>query len=196
MAQRMNNQLLSGQQVYLTTLNRDDAPIIAGWEQDTEFLRLLDASPAQPRTVEQITGWLENASKSRSDFLFGIRLLTSDDLIGWAEIDGIQWAHGSAGVGLGIGDRNYWGQGCGTEAMLLLLRFAFHELNLHGIHLTVFSYNERAIAMYEKLGFRREGAYREYLHRDGQRFDMLLYGLLRQEWEANNARAAGWRTER
>ncbi len=46
----------------------------------------------------------------------------------------------------------------------------------------MFEYNERAIALYEKLGFRREGVYREFLSRDGQRYDMYLYGLLRREW--------------
>ena len=63
------------------------------------------------------------------------------------------------------------------------MRFAFDELNLHRVQLTVFSYNERAIALYEKLGFQREGVYREHLQRDGRRYDMYLYGLLRHEWE-------------
>jgi RimJ/RimL family protein N-acetyltransferase len=66
--------------------------------------------------------------------------------------------------------------------MTLALDFAFKELNLHRIQLTVYSYNTRAIRMYEKLGFQLEGNYREYLLRDGQHYDMLLYGLLSHEW--------------
>ncbi len=186
--------LLRGERVQLTALNREDAHIIAGWEQDTEFLRMLDASPAQPRGTDEIMRWMENGQKARNNFLFGVRTTATAELIGWIELDGIQWTHGSAGVGIAIGSREYWGQGYGHEAMVLMLQFAFHELNLHGIHLTVFAYNTRAIALYERLGFRREGAYREYLHRDGQRYDMLIYGLLRREWEARNARAAGWHT--
>ena len=69
------------------------------------------------------------------------------------------------------------------EQIRKAVRFGFHELNLHRIQLTVFSYNERAVALYEKLGFTREGVYREHLQRDGQRHDMYLYGLLRREWE-------------
>jgi RimJ/RimL family protein N-acetyltransferase len=88
-----------------------------------------------------------------------------------------------AWLGIGIGDREQWGKGYGREAMELVLRYGFHELNLHRIQLTVFEYNERAIALYEKLGFRREGVYREFMQRDGKRYDMLLYGLLRREWE-------------
>ncbi len=71
--------------------------------------------------------------------------------------------------------------------MELILRFVFHELNLHRIQLTVFSYNERAVALYENLGFTREGVYREHLQRDGQRHDMYLYGLLRREWSEGQA---------
>ena len=55
----------------------------------------------------------------------------------------------------------------------------------------VFSNNERCIALFEKLGFRREGVYREFLQRDGRRYDMYLYGLLRPEWEAQNASVEG-----
>jgi RimJ/RimL family protein N-acetyltransferase len=66
--------------------------------------------------------------------------------------------------------------------MTLALDFAFKELNLHRIQLTVYSYNPRAIRMYEKLGFQLEGTYREFLLRDGQHYDMLLYGLLSHEW--------------
>jgi len=67
--------------------------------------------------------------------------------------------------------------------MQLALQFAFNELNLHRLQLTVFSYNDRAIALYEKLGFQREGVYREFLQRDGERHDMYLYGLLLREWQ-------------
>jgi RimJ/RimL family protein N-acetyltransferase len=67
--------------------------------------------------------------------------------------------------------------------MGLALRFAFDELNLHRLQLTAFSYNERAVALYEKLGFRQEGVFREFLQRDGRRHDMILFGLLRHEWE-------------
>ena len=61
----------------------------------------------------------------------------------------------------------------------------FDELNLHRVQLTVFDYNKRAIALYEKLGFQHEGTFREFLHRDGRRYDMHLYGLLRREWQTS-----------
>ena len=104
-------------------------------------------------------------------------------MIGFVELDGIQWTHQTGYIGIALGDREYWGKGYGREAMKLILKFAFHELNLHRVQLSVFSYNERAISLYRKLGFVQEGVLREYLSRDGQRHDMLYFGLLQQEWQ-------------
>lgn len=180
----MNRQtLLRGARVQLTALTQDDLPIIAGWYQDAEFMRLLDATPAHPKSAESLRAWLDDAQKASDGYLFGIRLLSGDTLIGFIEIDNILWSHGAAWFSIAIAPREYWEQGYGTEAARLALTFAFQELNLHRVQATVFSYNRRSMAMFERLGFRREGAFREFLHRDGQRYDMLLYGILRREFE-------------
>ncbi len=180
----MNLQtLLRGTRVQLTALTQDDLPVIAGWYQDTEFMRLLDATPAHPKSVESLRAWLDDAQKASDGYLFGIRLLDDNTLIGFIELDGILWTHGTAWFSIAIGMREYWEQGYGTEAARLALTFAFQESNMHRVQATVFSYNRRSMAMFERLGFRREGAFREFLHRDGQRYDMLLYGILRREFE-------------
>jgi RimJ/RimL family protein N-acetyltransferase len=178
------SQLLRGQRVWLSALGREDTATIAGWDTDSAFLRLLDSAPAAPRSEDEVARWLESVRRAHDYFAFGIRLVGSDDLIGWLELDGIQWNHQTCGLGIGIGSWAHRGQGYGTQALTLALDFAFYELNLHRVTLTVFAYNHAAIGLYEKLGFVREGVYREHLHRDGQRYDMLLYGLLRREWAA------------
>lgn len=173
--------LLRGASVRLTALAADDLPTIAGWYQDAGFLRLFDARPAHPQSETELARWLEDRQKDSSAFLFGVRLLDRDELLGLVELDGIMWAHQSSWLSIAIGPAHQR-LGHGAEALGLALRFAFQELNLHRVQLTVFSYNQRAIALYEKLGFQREGVYREHLQRDGQRYDMYLYGLLRHEW--------------
>ena len=151
-------------------------------------MRLYDARPAHPKSKAELARWLEELQKAKNAFAFGVRPLGSDDLIGYVELDGILWPHGVCGFSIAIGDCANWGQGYGYEAAQLALAFAFDEINLHRVTATVFSYNERSIALFEKLGFRREGAYREFIRRDGKRYDMFLYGLLRREWEAVNDR--------
>ena len=105
-------------------------------------------------------------------------------MVAFVSLEDILWAHGVAWLGIGIGDRDQWGKGYGRDAISLVLSYAFRELNLHRVQLSVFEYNERAIALYEKLGFRQEGVYREFMQREGRRYDMYLYGILRSEWEA------------
>jgi RimJ/RimL family protein N-acetyltransferase len=172
-----------GAAVRLSAITKDDLATLSRWYADAGFLRLLDARAAKPQTPEEVNKWVEEAQKAPNGYLFAVRTPEKDDLLGFVEIDGILWNHGVAWLGIGIGDRDNWGKGIGTEVMCLALRFAFYELNLHRVQLTVFEYNDRAVALYERLGFQREGVYREFLHRDGVRYDMYLYGLLRREWE-------------
>ncbi|MGE5702707.1 MAG: GNAT family N-acetyltransferase [Clostridia bacterium] len=177
----MNNVLL-GEHIKLTVLARQDAHVIATWQEEHGFLRNLDALPAAPKSIEQIEEWLDGARKSANSYLFGIRLKETDELIGYVEIDGILWNHRVAGIAIAIGTQTQRGRGYGREALERLLAFAFMELNLHRVQLTVFAYNQPAITLYEKMGFKQEGVYREFLCRDGQRHDMLLYGMLEREW--------------
>jgi RimJ/RimL family protein N-acetyltransferase len=179
-------KLLVGPNIQLTALGLDDLPVLAQWYQDAEFLRLFDAVPAAPRSESASREWLEERQRARDAFLFGVRLREGDQLIGVVELDGILWNQQVSWLSIGIGDAARRGQGYGAQALQLALDFAFRELNLHRVQLTVFAYNAAAIALYQKLGFQREGTFREFLHRDGQRYDMYLYGLLRREWEAQN----------
>ena len=182
-----SSTLLRGSRVRLTALTQNDLPTIVQWHQNPDFLRLFDALPAYPRTDTALTQWLDDTHKSTDAFLFAVRPLDKDELIGYVELDGILWTHRVSGVSIAIGETKHWGNGYGYEVMQLVLRFAFDELNLHRVQLTVFSYNERAIALYEKLGFQCEGLHREHLQRDGKRYDMYLYGLLHSEWEDRNS---------
>ena len=116
---------------------------------------------------------------------FAIRLRDEEQILGTVGLDEIEWTNRVASLGIGIGDSENWGKGYGTEATRLLVDYAYNELNLYRLQLTVFEFNARAISLYEKMGFRREGNFREFIERDGKRHDMLLYGLLRSEWETS-----------
>jgi RimJ/RimL family protein N-acetyltransferase len=179
----MNDNRLAGRLVRLAAFNPEvDAALIAQWSRDTEYHRLGNDDPAYPRSVKQAREWLERDN----DHVFGfaVRTVSDDRLIGnigvWIE----NWAHGEAWAGIVIGERAYWGNGYGTEAMHLILQYAFTELNVRRVSLSVFDYNPRAIRSYEKAGFRREGVVRADCHRDAQRWDSVFMGILRDEWLA------------
>jgi RimJ/RimL family protein N-acetyltransferase len=175
--------LFAGEHVRLTAIEPGDLPAMARWYRDSDFMRRLDADIAAPKTEKQVAEFFEEQQKSGTGFTFAIRPLDREDVIGFCDVDGILWSQQAAWLAIAIGDPAQRGQGYGAETMRLLLRFAFDELNLRRVQLTVFSYNDGAIRLYEKLGFQREGVFREFLQRDGQVYDMLLYGLLRREWE-------------
>jgi RimJ/RimL family protein N-acetyltransferase len=176
------NQLFFGDRVRLGAFQPEDISAFQRWYQETEFTRFLDSAPSVPRSESKVARWLEEEERNRDSYIFAIRTLDTDTLIGFIQLDGILWNQGSAWLVIGIGEPQYRGRGYGHEAISLMLQFAFDELNLHRVQLTVFSYNAQAIQLYERLGFRREGIMREALHRDGARHDVFLYGLLRHEW--------------
>lgn len=178
----LQSNLLRGEQVRLTAVTPTDLPVLTKWWSDADFLRLYDSVPAYPKTEAQLAKRIEEGQKADTTFLFAIRPLSTNDLLGLLELDGVMWSHGTSFVSIAIGEAENRGKGYGREAMQLALEFAFRELNLHRVCLTVFSYNLAAINLYESLGFIREGIYREHLQRDGQRHDMILYGQLHDEW--------------
>lgn len=179
----MNMDAYKGKWVRLAVVDlENDLKTAVAWDSDSEYGRLQGSEPLRLFTVKSTQEFFE---KEISDmFLFGIHRVDDDRLIGMLELDGVNWTSGNAWVGIGIGEREEWGKGYGTEAMQLVLRFAFRELNLKRVSLTVFGYNPRAVRSYEKAGFREEGRAREYLNRGGRRWDMLYMGILRREWEA------------
>jgi RimJ/RimL family protein N-acetyltransferase len=175
------NPLLRGEKVALSRVIREDVPLFARWFSNLELLRYLSTSALMPKTVEDEQHWFENIGKD-GGFTFAIRLLENDQLIGSCGVHSPDWKNRCADVGIAIGDPDYWGKGYGTDAMSLLLRYSFLELNLHRVELSVYSYNARGIRSYEKLGFKHEGTRREVLFRDGQYHDIHIMGILRDEW--------------
>jgi RimJ/RimL family protein N-acetyltransferase len=172
--------LFNGHLVRLSAPQPEDYAVFARWSHNPDYLRLLDADPAKPHSAKSFEEW-EKEVTGPNTYRFRIRLHEDDSLIGFVALD-VNWANQNGFLAIGIGEPTAWGKGYGTEAMTLLLNYAFNELSLHRVGLNVISTNERAIALYEKLGFVREGSQREWGIRDGRRFDLVYYGILRPEW--------------
>ena len=181
----LNTPLFQGELIRLTAMRPEDMQMIIRWYEDSEFSRLFESRPAYPRGEKRLQAYFADPESQRdSTYVFAIRALYSDELVGVIDLDSILWTHRVAWLGIGIGDAANRGRGYGREAMRLVLHFAFRELNLHRVQLTVFSYNTGAIRLYESLGFVHEGTQRESLQREGRRYDTLMYGILAHEWEA------------
>jgi RimJ/RimL family protein N-acetyltransferase len=183
MTSLMSEDLFTGRLVRLTAARPDDKEAISRWTHDAEYLRQLDSDAARPRSAEFFAEDKDKARERESRvFDFRVRTLADDKLIGFTEL-GLDWPNQVAWIGIGIGEPEYRGKGYGSDAVRLTVNYAFRELGIYRVSLNVFSYNQRAIRSYEKVGFVHEGLLRAALYRDGQRYDCLFMGILRPEWE-------------
>lgn len=188
----LNTTLLTGKLVRLAALDPEAAaPLWAKWRTNSEYDRLLDLDVATLHSAKRTREWIE---KHLDDWLaheFLIRTLADDRLIGSVGLGGDNIkTHADAFVGIGIGEPEFWGKGYGTDAMNLILRYAFMELNLQRVSLDVFEYNPCGVRSYEKAGFRVEGRARGAILREGRRFDVIYMGILRSEWLARQRESA------
>ncbi len=178
----MNHGFFKGNLVDLVPMDLDKDPeILSKWDRDSEFKRQFDVVPAVMYSPILSKEWYEAASANGATMI--IQTTKEKKVIGIIELDGFDWAARSAWVGIGIGEADYRGKGYGTEAMQLILEYAFQGLNLNRVNLNVFAFNTRAIRSYEKCGFRYEGTQREVIYKEDQRWDVIDMGILRSEWE-------------
>lgn len=183
------NNILAGTLIHLAAIDLDEAAKCwMNWSRDTEYKRLLDTDAPRLNSLKAEKEWMEKefGKMDNTMYWFAIRSAVEDQLLGDIILEVLNWNMRDAIVGIAIGQRDFWDRGCGTEAMNLLLDFAFAELNLRRVTLNVFEYNPRAIRSYEKAGFRPEGRLRGAILREGRRWDILYMGILREEWNKHH----------
>ncbi|MBF0367713.1 MAG: GNAT family N-acetyltransferase [Oligoflexia bacterium] len=107
----------------------------------------------------------------------------SGKLVGDVTLKDIDGDTKSAHVRIAIAKAELYGKGYARNAMIALLEYSFHELELNRIELEVFSFNERAIRLYKSLGFVEEGRKRQaYRDEHGLLHDVVLMSILACEW--------------
>lgn len=179
----MNPDLFKGELVRLAVAEPETlAPLESRWSADSEYSRLLDWDPARRFSVKNVQKWIEKQYENEADFAFAILTLDGERIIGGIGLENIRWTHRDCFVGIGLGEREFWGKGYGTDAMRVILRFAFTELNLQRVTLEVYEYNQRGVRSYEKAGFVFEGRQRGLILREGRRWDVIYMGILREDW--------------
>ena len=181
------DSLYEGRLVRLGPLDHEqDPPVVAGWTRDPSWRAIL-AGVARPFSVEAVRKLLEKVDKQMEEeknlFHFTLRLKGTNRLVGLARIFWIDFHNGTGVLNLGIGDLADRRHGYGTDALDLLLRFAFDDLNLHRLSAWPGADNFGAITLLEKAGFREEARRREAVFHDGCYWDAIMLGLLRPDWE-------------
>lgn len=130
---------------------------------------------------EQIESYIRRQPDNESRVSFAIAKNESKEVVGEAVLNDISHINRSASFRIFIAGKHI-GNGYGTEATGMLLDYGFGMLNLHRIELEVYTMNERAIHLYEKAGFKREGVKRENWYFDHDYYDSIMMSILKEEY--------------
>ena len=164
-----------GQKLYLSPMNILDAEKYTMWMNDRSVTDGL-ASTVKITSIEGEKEWIANASKN-GDANFAIVDVKTDELLGNCSLMNINRINRSCTVGIFIGNKGY-----GKEALKLLLNYAFNMENMHNVNLEVFSFNERAIKCYSKVGFKEYGRRHEVYFLDGKYYDIIEMEILEEDF--------------
>ncbi len=177
----ISESILTAKRVRLRPLQEDDLAHFQRWLADEELRRWLGSVNEQPSVAEEFD-WYMSKRQDPDTILWSIEA-EDGALLGNVELR-LRPLDRRAEVGIGIFDRQHWGEGYGTEAMSLVLDFAFRDLKLNRVELTTDEENVRALRSYEKCGFVREGLLREHRLIEGRPSDSVAMAVIRSDWEA------------
>lgn len=172
---------LNGQNVTLRKPTAADVIWRVALGRDPDIERMFGKSKAdiKPITQDAAEKWVNNSMNQPYVWIIEV----DGKGVGEARLDRVDMNDLRANYAIGIYDPAMLGKGVGTEATLLVLQYAFHDVGLHRVGLRVVAFNERAIRSYQKAGFQIEGRERESCLVDGQRYDDVMMGLLASEFK-------------
>ncbi len=187
--QRNRNPMFESERLRFRAFDAEhDVPIFQAWWADPEVMQFQLSNAIRLKQDETTEGMFKSwFGDDDSAVGFVIVLKETDEAIGFINLWGIKPKNRNAELGVLIGRKDLWGQGLGKEALHVLLRYAFAELNLHRIMLRVFANNERAIRAYRSVGFVEEGRLREEIFREGRWLDSVVMGILQREYQGSDA---------
>lgn len=167
---------LAGERIYLSPMNVEDAATYTKWLNDFAVTDGLGTS-WRITSLEGEKKWIES---NANDYQFAIVNQENDELIGNCGIMEVDHLRQCAVVGLFIGEEENRSKGYGAEVLNLLVDYCFDYLSLNNVMLKVFSFNERAIACYQKVGFKEIGRRRQSYYIKGKFHDEVFMDIIRE----------------
>ena len=183
-----NIPLFISNSIRLTALDAEaDSAIIAKWTQSGHYIHFLDNVPSHPlsmfETKKMLAGLIKESGEKQSSFWFGIRTLDESELLGIVGLNWVDWSNGGAFMKLVMKDLPEYTNPSTIEALGLMERYVFHELQMHHLSIAVPTYNEKLITVLKKLGFKDEVYRREAVYRFGRYWDDIIFGRLASNWQ-------------
>jgi RimJ/RimL family protein N-acetyltransferase len=170
---------LAGDRITLRSSEREDVPFLQRCFNDPAIWQSLDRHA--PVNELGMTEWFERLSED--DDRVALLLCVDETAVGYISLKFLNECWGNASI-------SYWvapdeqGRGYATEAVEMIVEYAFDQRRQHKLLAHAFEFNEASIRLLETVGFEREGVHRDEVFIDGDYCDLYSYGLLEEDWRA------------
>ncbi|HBO44791.1 MAG TPA: hypothetical protein DD670_12850 [Planctomycetaceae bacterium] len=170
--------MLRSERVYLRRLERTDLERTWTWMHRPDIYEKIGVQV--PFSTSQQSVWFENMERTENKLVFAVCLCENDEHVGNVSLDMIDQRHRNARLSVFIADPAQRGHGIGSEALRLLVKYAFDFLNLHKVWCKANAADQRVLQFYERAGFRKEGTLVEHEFHEGKYIDKCVFGIIRQ----------------
>lgn len=159
-------------------MTRQDAPFLYHWMNDKPTR--VKIGETRPCSLGEAERYVDKSSEDR--VWFAIVRKQDDAMIGETGLLRMFPAWRTTDLSIIIPDESNQGKGYGTEAINLMLSYAFGSLNFNRVAIGVVGFNESAVKFYEKVGFKKEGIQEEGYYCDFQYSDFVMMRILKREY--------------
>jgi len=173
----MMDSVLTGEKTYLRSLEREDLSRTWEWMHRPDVYERIGVLVPFSHSQQEV--WFENLQKAKDKVVFAICRKEDNEHIGNVSLDAIDHRYRNARISIFLAVPEARGKGYGSDALRILIRYAFDFLNLHRVWCKTDADDESLVRFYQRLGFAREGTLRDHEFKCGRYVDKALWGILR-----------------
>ena len=173
-----------GTLITLTPLTEKHMPQCWRWINDKNVTKFLGNT--FPETYRKEMKWFREMKKKKDEKMFAIHDKETGKYIGNLGLHQISKKDRKARIGIMIGDKEYWNQGYGTDALRTTLRYCFKRLNLNKVGLDVRTEHRAAQKCYKKVGFKPIGTSKDEYFKEGKFYDTILMEIFARDFSKNS----------
>lgn len=168
--------------IYLRALEPSDYEVSVKWRNDPEIQSMVGGHSYFVAS-EKEKEWVHNTIFNNDKIVLAVCLIENDKYIGNVILQGIDYINGAAETAMLIGTKEDWGKGYATEALFMILKFAFEERRLNRLFAIIKEDNIASIRMHEKCGYQKEGVMRESIFKNGKYYNQVIMAVLKEDFD-------------
>ena len=176
--------MYEGEKVILRAFEKEDIKKFHKAFNNYELQKLLNPRTILPITYEEEEKMINEFSQDKDKkFIFSIVTKKDKKLIGSCSCEQMDHKNRTAIGGIAIMNKKDWGKGYGSDAIKVFLNIMFNEVNMRKLTYYTYSYNERALECYKKIGFKEEGRLKEHIYREGKYHDVIFMSFFKKDFK-------------